>query len=249
MPQENLTLKITNESIGEQARAFLTKFQPEVLKRPMRTDLASLLRQVKISYSYDFIVSDLGLDRDSKVLGITDFKNKVIGLDESFVQNDYNKTVRVPFVLAHELGHCIIHGPRYNALKMAGVFEEQTTDTLDAVTGRKTLVTERDFVEHHANVFAGCILMPSETVQQALITAQKNLGINRGVGKVYVDHHEYSIRDFNDTIVHLRRVYSVSKETVRTRLNQLGLITGPDLKKMRLDHIMMEIFGNQEQWI
>lgn len=131
---------------------------------------------------------------------------------------------------------------------MAGVFEESTTDTLDAVTGRKMLVTERDFVEHHANVFAGCILMPTDTIEKALVEAQQELGINRGIGKIYVDHNEYSIRDLNSTLVLLKRTYGVSKETARTRLKQVGLITGPDLKKMRINHILHEIFDQTFIW-
>ncbi|MGD1044911.1 MAG: ImmA/IrrE family metallo-endopeptidase [Bacteroidota bacterium] len=223
----SITLKMRDEEICEMARCFLEKYQPNALKVPQRTDLSILLDFIKKDFGFSFIKSDLGSENNSKVLGSTDFRNKTISIDNSFESDDYNKSIRVPFVIAHEIGHCIVHGPKYSELKMAGVFDQVTTDTMDMVTGKRILKNDRDFIEHQAHIFAASILVPAQTLKAALIKSQEKVGINRKRGVIYLDKKGYSHRDYQLTLMELKRFYFVSKHVLRIRLHQNSLIEGP----------------------
>ena len=247
----SITLKMRDEQICEMARCFLEKYQPNALKVPQRTDLSTLLDFIKKDFGFSFIRSDLGSENNSKVLGSTDFRNKTISIDNSFESDDYNKSIRVPFVIAHEIGHCIVHGPRYSELKMAGIFDQVTTDTMDMVTGKRILKNDRDFIEHQAHIFAASILVPAQTLKTALIKAQEKVGINRKRGIVYLDKKGYSHRDYQLTLMELKRFYFVSKHVLKIRLHQNSLIEGPIERIPSIATIFNEMGLNQirENWI
>jgi Zn-dependent peptidase ImmA (M78 family) len=209
--------------------------------------------QLKKDQGVKYVKGDLGYENCSKVLGLTDFRNKSIAIDISFESDECNKLIRVPFVIAHEIGHWIVHGPRYSELKMAGVFEQSTSDTIDMITGKKVFETDRDFIEHQANVFAANILVPVQTFRKALINAQERVGINRKRGIVYLDRKKsYSYWDFQRTLMELKRFYYVSKEVLKIRLYQTSLIEGPiDKKTQSIAAVLIGMGFNQSSvnWI
>lgn len=122
-------LRISDDEVSEVASSFLQLFQPTALIRPIRTDIVKLLDALKTKYQYRFVIEELGKRQGTIVLGQTNLRNKTIAISESFYGRDENKTIRVPFVLAHEMGHVVLHEAHYPRLKMAGVFEEIITET------------------------------------------------------------------------------------------------------------------------
>ena len=240
---EAFKLRLSNKDIVEIAEDFLKKVDPGLFKYPRMTNLERLVESIKHQYGFEFSIQNLGSRDNKKILGQTNFKLKAILIDESFHDEECGRFLRYPFVLAHEMGHCIIHGPHYESLKEAGVFGESTTDDRDSIFSKKTLITERDFIEHQASHFAGAILVPSASLPTAIRNVQSKLGINRGLGKIYLDHNDYSIRDMNLTLTELQSIYFVSKSVLKVRLEQDGLIEKPSIRDKQIDAIIERYFS------
>jgi Zn-dependent peptidase ImmA (M78 family) len=142
--------------------------------------------------------------------------------------------VRFPFILGHEFGHLVLH--RDLTIKKKGYSDVDISDTArDFVTGKKVLLTPRDWLEWQANRFAGAIVMPRATLLDALLSVQESLGIKHNVGRVFVEQKPYSVRDFDRTVLGLQSIFQVSRRNVEYRLDQLGLLI--DRRKKNTEHI------------
>lgn len=103
--------------------------------------------------------------------------------------------LRQKFVIGHEFGHLVLH--RNLLIKIKGYADVDIADSeKDIVTGKKILLTPRDWLEWQANRFSSAILMPRRTMLSALIDVQKSLEIHRNMGQIYLDEQAYSFRDF-----------------------------------------------------
>jgi len=173
---------------------------------------------------------DLGHTRyGGKVLGCTSFSPTRIFIDKS-LWNDG----RLKFTLAHELGHVAFHG-RVD-IAGCGYADQEIADTEhDLVTGKKILRTSRDWLEWQANRFASCLLMPRDTVKRAVIKVQKELGINRRLGFIYLDGKAYSMEDFLRVKVRLMLLYDVNSTVVECRLKDLRILE--DQRNRDVKHI------------
>lgn len=105
----------------------------------------------------------------------------------------------------------------------------------DFITGKKILITPRDWIEWQANRFASAILMPLVTFIDALIDFQNSAGIKRNIGKIFLDNRRSSYTDFKNYVSHLKKLYSVSKTNVECRLKDLEILI--DLRKKDIKHI------------
>jgi Zn-dependent peptidase ImmA (M78 family) len=96
--------------------------------------------------------------------------------------------------------------------------------------------------EWQANKFASCILISRFTIRDELTRLQKLLGINRGLGKIYLDHQGINKRDFYTLTSHLSRIYSVSRTVVKLRLKALDLLTETTFTKT--SNILLDVLEN-----
>ena len=87
-----------------------------------------------------------------------------------------------------------------------------------------------------------CILVSRFTIKDELIRLQRLLGINRGLGKIYLDHQGINKRDFHTLISHLSRIYSVSRTVVKLRLKALDLLT--EVTLTQTSNILLDVFEN-----
>ena len=234
-------LLCSDEEIEQISSEFLREIQPGALVGASPINRENLLGAIKSQYGYDFLVADLGYEEGSRILGQTDFVHKAIILDQVFSQTDDSILLRLPFIIGHEVGHCVLHSPYYEQLKLSGVFKEVTTDTHDALTGRKILETQRDFLEHQAHTFSASLLVPRSTLRPALIKVQKYLGINRRLGEIYINSTPSGRNDYNMTISKLSLIYGVSRTIISYRLQNLGFVADHRTKPLQIRDAVAEV--------
>jgi Zn-dependent peptidase ImmA (M78 family) len=123
------------------------------------------------------------------------------------------------FTLAHELGHiCLEHG------------EFMRRDTL---RDQDTAIDPRDQsaipdiarLEWQANYFAACLLLPRRALMAEVERQAKKLGItNRGFGLLYLDEQRCNKMSFLALSSAITERFKVSREVVRLRLLELGVL-------------------------
>ena len=136
------------------------------------------------------------------------------------------------FTLAHELGHFVLHR-RLDLKRIDAGISENIKDTnreliLDHVQGD----SPRKWLEWQANKFAASLLMPRRTIREAVCQKQREMGVTRNFGTIYLDKGAGSFSDYKQYIDHLVFLYQSSKSSVRLRLRELDILVeaegGPD---------------------
>jgi Zn-dependent peptidase ImmA (M78 family) len=144
-------------------------------------------------------------------------------------------------VLAHEIGHFILHSN--NNFPDSNLTQYNKLDTMRTLALYKfDKDNPHTWREWQANRFASCILVSRFTIRDELIRLQKLLGINRGLGKIYLDHQGINKRDFHTLTSHLSRIYSVSRTVVKLRLKALDLLTETTFAKT--SDILLDVLEN-----
>lgn len=126
---------------------------------------------------------------------------------------------RERFTLAHELGHLLLGHAEYLLNEYT---EESDLDQSEKIEfGTKDVAR----MEWQANHFASCLLMPAEALFKGFVYEAERLGIrDRGFGPLYVDEQRTNLSSFYTLTDRLRGTFDVSREAVRIRLIQLGLL-------------------------
>lgn len=207
---------LSEEDIEQKAEEVLKWFSMS-LDKPKFVPLNEFC--LKLKNDHDTIIEfgkDLGYRRGQKVLGFFMPNPRSIYLDKSLLDD-----VRRPFILAHEIGHLFLH--RKLILKR-GEYEFEGDTEFDLATGKKQLMTSRDWIEWQANKFASCFLMPRATFIDALKQTQIELGLHRNLGFVYVNPDKDSKKDYEDLKERLALIYNVNKTNIEIRLKDLELV-------------------------
>jgi Zn-dependent peptidase ImmA (M78 family) len=222
---------LSANDIEKRAEEVIEFFNPDILTEPCETPLLSFIQETAQKYKFTYDLSqDLGNNpHGHKVLGKFRFKPRAIFVDKS-VEGD----LRQKFVIGHEFGHLVLH--RNLLIKKEGYADVDIADVeKDFVTGKKILLTPRDWLEWQANKFSTAILMPRRTILAALINVQKSLGIHRNIGQIYLDEQKYSFSDFQQTLEGLQDIYKVTKTNLEYRLSDLNLLM--DVRGKSAKHI------------
>ncbi len=229
-PNDNQTIpKWWSNDIELKAQEIIEFFDATILDKPKHTPILEFVEETKRRFGLMFRCDiDLGAHKGRKILGSFSPKPRSIYIDISI-----KDTERFPFILAHEFGHLVLHR-RIDPVK-SGYAGSQIDDTEhDFVTGKKILITPRDWIEWQANRFASAILMPRMTFTDALIDFQKSIEIKRNIGKIVLANNS-SYPDFNKSVLHLSQLYSVNKTNVECRLRDLEMLD--DLRNKDVQHI------------
>ncbi len=231
-PNDNQTIpNLSSNDIELKAQELIEFFDATILDEPKQTPILEFAEETKSRFGLIFRCDvDLGVHQaDRKILGR--FGPKPLSI---FIDVSLKNTERFPFVLAHEFGHFVLHR-RIDPIK-SGYAGSQINDTQhDFVTGKKILITPRDWIEWQANRFASAILMPRLTFINVLVDFQISIGIRRNIGKIFLENQNCSLSDFNECRSHLSRLYSVNKTNVKCRLKDLEILV--DLRKKDTKHI------------
>jgi Zn-dependent peptidase ImmA (M78 family) len=217
--------------IEEIAADLLDKHCGRVLRKADPTPVMDILEKLKERTNLQYRCEDLGSVDGKKILGKVNFPNTTLYLDLSLLNE---RKVQFRFTAAHEIGHWVLH--RYRPLR----FGEQkpvpeVVDDEDSIC-RLESVGPRDWVERQANAFAAGLVLPSATFPVELVTAQKEIGITKNFGVVFVNKEGYSKRDLVKLLTILAAKYDVSKQSVEVRLRTLQFMIDEDAKPVKSVH-------------
>lgn len=181
------------------------------------------------------------------------FNNDVLGYfdsekNEIIVNSSIKDTPREPFILAHEIGHFILH----KNLKVNKSLYNNFRDTSFSFFEQSyALRNPKNWIEWQANCFASSLLMPELSFKAILISIQKDLGI-RNSGRVFLDEQECNKWDYGEIVKKIASHFNVSKISVEYRFNDLKLIDRPAYSSNSEDEKeflrKLSILGSKRNW-
>ena len=210
--------KLSSKQIDIIASNLIKEFNPNILNYGLSTPLNQILEFLENKYNLIFKYSNLQDDLCNDILGYFDSeKNEII------INSKVKDTPREPFILAHEIGHFILH----KNLKVNKVVYNNFKDTSFSFFEQSyVLRNPKNWIEWQANCFASSLLMPELSFRAILILNQKDLGISKA-GKVFLDDQECNKSDYRELVKRLSSHFNVSKLSIEYRFNDLKLIEKP----------------------
>ena len=221
---------LSRTDIDERVEAFIRYFDESCLVEPKPTPIASICTELRDKHGLNFKFGiDLGDTKEGyKYRGEYSLTSNTISIDSSleYASPAFN------FTLAHELGHYVLHR-RLDLEAIDAAISSEIKDTnrelvLDHMQGNNL----RSWLEWQANKFASSLLMPRRTLRIAVAEKQKEMGLTRNAGIIYLDRGAGSFRDFQDQIENLMLIFQSSKSSIRLRLRELTILIeaegGPD---------------------
>lgn len=223
---------LRNSEIDAHAEAFLKAYNPSVLKTPQPINIeefAEFYLDLTMDYVYlshcGFILGRMILQEIERVPVYVPEENRAeylyakrgtLLIDNTLLED--RREYRLRSTIGHECGHWLFHSDfcsninnriRYGnsvAFEISGC--KKTDIEGSAVqNGQRRLITELDWLEHHAKYFSAAILMPKTPFVRATAelcdgSQQNNTGL----------------------AVSLSKLFQVSPSSVNIRLSQLGLM-------------------------
>ncbi|MCL5028596.1 MAG: ImmA/IrrE family metallo-endopeptidase [Bacteroidetes bacterium] len=218
---DNNLPKLSRNSIEEIAQLFLFLYSPRVLDLPIAITLNSIINLLKQNKKLSFSYSDgLGGNEGKINLGVTHLHEKSIQIASHIKEN----SVAFNFVVAHELGHLFLHTLKPIRDDKRNKIISVLDDENKFIYVKKELETVRDWLEWQANNFAASLLMPKNTIKMALENIQKEMGISKNIGLIYLEEKNYSHKDFEAIITKLTNIFNVSRTVCKIRMYNLNLI-------------------------
>lgn len=126
---------------------------------------------------------------------------------------------RQKFTLAHELGHHFLDHSRYIAGEYCEISDLEHDGTAEAG------LDDIRRMEWQANHFASCLLLPKKALSADFFEVLRRHDIrDRGFGHLYVDGQRCNLMNYLAVTDELMLRYGVSREVLKLRLNELGLL-------------------------
>ena len=126
--------------------------------------------------------------------------------------------------LAHELGHLVLHRSMIGDGKYISR-EKSVVDTASRLRYRETAeFSDLGWVEWQANEFAMCLILPRRYLQMLVCAVQKDLGITRNLGTMYLDDQPCNIRDCQTIVGAIAGRSSAKRPLLWRRLRFLGIL-------------------------
>lgn len=238
------------------AEAQVGDYKPELLKTPGKVNalhfVESYLNASVDAQNIRYVVPGMEIN------GITVFKDAVIKVREDdrdvdklfpagaiiidqglmMWENGYSQ-----FTICHEGGHFCMHYPAFcgqDILAARSVMDRimcrSTVLETDKQENRKW--TDRDFMEHQANVYAAAVLMPRPTFVPFVMELNRKAGHKDGIfmrpsiDPFYQYRHWYTnLEEIGKTIA---ETYGVSESAAFVHMKRCGLIRTENLKERPL---------------
>ncbi len=208
---------LSKESIENIANQILYDFDNLIFQEYKYTDLRKLviffqkMHALKFEFQQNIETSD-----GKKLFGYYNSEEKKVYIDNSLIG-----TERFAFVLAHEIGHFVLH----SELKMnQEVYNNFQDSEYDFFEDKYVLKNDMNWIEWQANKFAVSILLPDRTFKMVLSAFQKMIGINK-IGHIYYDDQHQNYLDYKQLIQNISEYFKTSKTSIIYRIEDLGLIT------------------------
>ncbi|WP_158728891.1 MULTISPECIES: ImmA/IrrE family metallo-endopeptidase [unclassified Flavobacterium] len=207
--------KLNSSNIENIANEFLNSFNTDILNYALATPLNRIVEYLKNEKSVEVETSNIVDTFNNNVLGYYDLSKQKI-----LINNSITDTIQFPFVLAHEIGHYVLHSDLKVNQTIYDNFKDIQFSFFEQSYGIKN---EKNWIEWQANCFASCLLMPKSSIILRLIAIQKDLGISKQ-GSIYLDNQDCNKKDYREIVKYLSDFFGVGKISIEYRLNDLGLI-------------------------
>ena len=227
---------LTNEFIERKADE-LTRSQVEAQKKRLAMLSSDVNKRIIGQHCINLFSLEISPYDIAKELGIsylytTLHSNEQLGfLDVNtgtiYLQPLNNNFQRDRFTIAHELGHHQLHLSLFRQHNYKSVGESNTT-----INGNASIIKgEQKWLEHHANYFAACLLMPQELVKE-LYTMVHYLYIQQRYGDkfgpLYYNPEQVETHDsYSSVVVRMAHIMNVSIQAMHYRLIKMGLLICP----------------------
>ena len=172
----------------------------------------------------DILKNTYGID----VISNTSFEGKELGrLDlvknTIFLAGELEiDSPRWRFTLAHEFGHVVLHK---SLLVEKNVYitsdDDNYSDPFYSIT-RRSVDKNIKRIEIQANIFASYLLMPNLQMAIKLMRLKKEMGLNKAY--IHYDDQPVNIQGCNTLFSKISEHFGISKESIKYRLLQLGLL-------------------------
>jgi len=208
---------------------IITDFDPSILRTYKGIQMVDFMAYMSEKYNVTIVTDQhIPLVKGKKINGYIDLTGKIIHIDGSLFG-----TPQFNFVVAHEIGHYILHsGFSMNQL----VYDTMQDSEYDKVLGKHVLINAKHWIEWQANRFAACLLLPQKSLLAQTVIYQLNNGINCHRGTIYVDHQQCNQQAFDLMKEQFSEYFGVSKATLEHRLSDLGILKfGPGGNYRRTD--------------
>ena len=232
------------------AEAQVGDYRPELLREPGRLNAVHFV-EAYLNASVD-VQNIRNIVPGMEINGITVFKDAMITVweDGGTVQKlfpagsviidtgmaDYESGYS-RFTVCHEGGHFCMHFPAFCGQDLVAA-----RSVLDKVMCRSNVIetdraenrkwTERDFMEHQANVYAASVLMPRHTFVPFVMNLNKKAGYKDGIflrphiDPFYQYRHWYTfLEEIGQEIM---EKYGVSESAAYVHMKRCGLIRAED---------------------
>ena len=208
--KKNMFLTAPILSDAEIEDVALNLIQPQVDHYLTQLQQYTLLSKVSVCEIDPYkLAKEMGLSvnrgKTGRKLGHIDISHKNITLSSRVKDKD----PRDRYSMAHEIGHNIFHHR----------ISEKAED------GHHYAVPDtKKWLEHHANFFASCLLMPAPIIRQLYEIYWKKEFKSEIVKPLYVDKDYYNDPSFQHVIGPVARKMKVSLKAAYIRLKKLGLL-------------------------
>jgi len=133
--------------------------------------------------------------------------------------------------LAHELGHLVLHRNMIGDGKHIPR-EKPIVDTERQLRYRETAeLSDHGWVEWQANEFSMCLILPRRYLQGLVISVQKELGIKKNMGTMYLDDQPCNRQDCQKIVSRIAEQSGAEHKLLWRRLRFLGILE--DYRGMR----------------
>lgn len=238
---------LSRTEIEKRAEAFVEFFDESCLQKPKRTPLDKICEALNKDHDVKFVFNaDLGLSPEGyQYRGKFHISSTTILVDKSMEMAG----PQFNFTLAHELAHFVLHRRIHRKLTNN---KSQIVDTnrqliLDHVQSDNA----RDWAEWQANKYASSILLPRFTIRQAVVEKQKEIGITRRIGTIFLDNQAKNKKDYSKILNHLSEIYVVSKSAIKIRLRELNILIETPTAHNRMQPVAVSlgsILNNLEKY-
>ncbi|MET4104931.1 ImmA/IrrE family metallo-endopeptidase [Hymenobacter sp. UYP22] len=200
----------SKEDIELIADEVLNLIDPGILKCERVVSIDDLVK-----YTNKILGLKIKNTKNSDTFGCFDVNNQTIQVNHKLY-----KAKRYKFVLAHEIGHYLIHD--------GAIIDSELINTLpdseyNFRTNKHSLQNEKQWIEWQANYFAACLTMPRIPLMAILLQYQRRFDAREG--HLYVDDQPSNIKSFSRIISAMSIRLDLSKTSIINRLKEMGKFT------------------------
>lgn len=236
---------LSHEGIELRTEKLLEVLAPKCLSEIVGTPIAAIAEGLTRERGLIIVPqANLGSIGGRKIRGCCDINTGTVYVDDCLEPGSH----KFNFTLAHEIGHFLMHRKVLpSALNTDSGPLIKDIDR-DLVLNQLESDNPRSLIEWQANKFASSLLLPRKTFPKAVIEAQKELGLSRNLGKVYLNARNDP--DYKHLVDNLSLIYRVSVSVLRIRMQELNILVDKtsffrqDLAVKTTNDALMDLFNS-----